>query len=103
MATWLPIVPDMTSNAASLPVRSAIKASRSSVDLSSWNTSSLRVDPWIAASMLIVGVVTTSDLKSNSALPGEVHALDSSPAIVDGILKADPENFLVLFMTTVRD
>ena len=60
MLNWLPMVPLMTSRAASWPVRSAIQLSRSLVVGSSRKTSSRRVVFVTAASMEGVGVVTTS-------------------------------------------
>jgi hypothetical protein len=62
MATWLPIVPEQTSRAASLPVRSAMKDSRELVVGSEplSITSSRRVVLAMADSMRVVGVVTMS-------------------------------------------
>ena len=60
MATWLPIVPDMTKREASLPVRSHMKDSKALVVGSSWKTSSARVVAEMASSMREVGVVIVS-------------------------------------------
>ena len=74
MDTWFPMVPERTNRPASFPVMSATKDSSSLVVLSSSNTSSSNVVDWMAASILAVGVVTTSERKSNSAGPGDAHA-----------------------------
>lgn len=75
-ATWFPIVPESTSRASSFPVRSAMKRSRDWVVGSSMKTSSSSVHFCIAASMDAVGVVVTSERKSNAAgFVSEPHAL----------------------------
>ncbi len=66
--SWFPIVPLVTNNAASLPVRSAMYFSRAMVVGSSAKTSSRRVQDWVAASMEAVGEVTVSPVDSVSVL-----------------------------------
>ena len=52
-----------------------MKDSREEVVVSSWKTSSRRLQFWIAVSMEAVGVVTTSERRSREAgLVGEPHA-----------------------------
>lgn len=76
-ATWLPMVPEMTSRAASWPVSEAIWASSSLVVGSSRKTSSMRVVFLIASSMDSFGVVMVSERKSYADGPGVDQALNS--------------------------
>lgn len=77
------MVPERTRRAAGLPARSATNVSRELVVGSSTKTSSRRVVAAIALSMDVVGVVTTSERKSNAAGPAEDHAF------VAGVLDVD--------------
>src|SRR5581483_8408972 len=72
-ATWLPMVPEATKSAASLPNRSAARASRRFTVGSSSKTSSPTSAAAIAARMAGVGVVTVSERRSTMScmtLPG---------------------------------
>lgn len=59
-AIRFPIVPDMTSNASSLPVKLAMNFSNVVVVVSSWYTSSMSDNCAIACNMDRVGVVMVS-------------------------------------------